>query len=178
MRLSKSAYYGDFIVYPLAVTLLAATAARSATPRLLEWVMSLAGGASLWTLMEYFIHRLVLHKIRPFVGMHEAHHHAPRDFIGTPWWISVSTLCAAIGLPAWLAGGLNFASGLTAGVMLGYWWYGIVHHVIHHRTRNPIAVYFQELRRHHLRHHHAPTRGNYGVTTPLWDILLGTRLSR
>ncbi|MBT6450478.1 MAG: hypothetical protein HOK62_07150, partial [Verrucomicrobiales bacterium] len=32
------------------------------------------------------------------------------------------------------------------------------------------------LRRHHLTHHAHGHTGNFGVSTPLWDWLLGTRL--
>jgi len=176
MRLSKFAYYGDFFVYPLAVVLLAVVAARQAGPAVFTWIVALAGGILLWTVMEYLIHRLFLHAIGPFVSVHHQHHAAPREYIGTPWWISVAVFSAGIGLPAWLAGGPTVAGGLTAGVMLGYWWYGIVHHVIHHRTQTPIPGHFHARRLHHLRHHHGPARGNFGVTTSLWDIVLGTRI--
>jgi sterol desaturase/sphingolipid hydroxylase (fatty acid hydroxylase superfamily) len=178
MRLNKFGYYGDFVVYPLAVAALAAGAVRVGPLLQAEWISALGGGMVLWTLMEYLIHRLVLHRPGVFMRMHEAHHAEPRGYIGTPWWISVSTLCMVVGLPAWLGGGLNFAGGLTAGVMVGYWWYGIVHHVIHHRTRTPLAGHFHALRLHHLRHHHGPARCNFGVTTPLWDVLLRTRVDR
>jgi len=28
-----------------------------------------------------------------------------------------------------------------------------------------------------MRHHHSPKRGNFGVTTPLWDYVFGTAIS-
>ncbi len=67
--------------------------------------------------------------------------------------------------------GLLLASAIT----LGYIAYGLSHFSIHHvRFKQPW------LRRwagsHHVHHYHP--HSNFGVTTPLWDILLGTRYVR
>jgi len=59
--------------------------------------------------------------------MHGLHHASPLALIGTPSWISVVVLSVTILVPAWLCLGFNVADGLTVGVMLGYWWYGVVH---------------------------------------------------
>jgi sterol desaturase/sphingolipid hydroxylase (fatty acid hydroxylase superfamily) len=111
-----------------------------------------------------------------FSPMHATHHAAPLDLIGTPTWISVAVWCGAILLPAWIWLGFNEANGLTVGVMLGYWWYGIVHHVIHHRAHESSSAYFDALRAWHMRHHHSPKRGNFGVTTRIWDFVFGTAI--
>jgi sterol desaturase/sphingolipid hydroxylase (fatty acid hydroxylase superfamily) len=113
-----------------------------------------------------------------FSPMHSLHHGAPLDFIGTPSWVSVTVWVSVILLPLWWWVGFNVANGLTVGVMIGYWWYGYVHHVIHHHTRKPSSAYFSELRAWHMRHHHSPKRGNFGVTSPFWDYVFGTAISR
>jgi sterol desaturase/sphingolipid hydroxylase (fatty acid hydroxylase superfamily) len=60
--------------------------------------------------------------------------------------------------------------------MIGYWWYGIVHHVIHHRANKSAPGYFNDLRTWHMRHHYSPKEGNFGVTTPVWDHVFGTAI--
>jgi sterol desaturase/sphingolipid hydroxylase (fatty acid hydroxylase superfamily) len=177
MQLSKISYYSDFIVYPVVlVALTAVNFDRAARPSGAEWVFAALAGLVLWTLMEYALHRIALHRMPYFSPMHGEHHAAPLALIGTPSWVSVSVLSAAFLLPAWYWLGFNVADGLTVGVMMGYWWYGIVHHVIHHRANSAEPSYFNELRAWHMRHHYSPKRGNFGVTTPLWDYAFGTAI--
>ena len=178
MRLGKLGYYGDFLVYPLIVVILGvALVRRNTAGHQTGWAACVLGGAALWTLLEYLIHRTFLHRGGVFTVMHAEHHAFPRAYIGTPAWISVPTFTLLVAAPAWLRGGGNVAGGLTGGIMLGYWWYGVVHHVIHHRTALPFARYFSRLRRHHQLHHHSAIGGNFGVTTVMWDVLLGTTIA-
>ena len=74
-------------------------------------------------------------------------------------------LSLAFLFPVWCFLGFNVADGLTVGVMFGYWWYGVVHHVIHHHANTSSPSYFNELRAWHMRHHYSPKSGNFGVTT-------------
>jgi sterol desaturase/sphingolipid hydroxylase (fatty acid hydroxylase superfamily) len=177
MQLSKLSYYSDFVVYPLVLIALAAPAFNHASwTSGTEWFGAAIAGIFFWTLMEYALHRIALHRMAYFSPMHALHHGSPLAFIGTPTWMSVSILCLAILAPAWFCFGFNVADGLTVGVMLGYWWYGVVHHVIHHRANGSSSSYFSNLRAWHMRHHYSPKSGNYGVTTPLWDYVFGTAI--
>jgi len=177
MQMSGVGYYGDFVVYCAIVVGLTACALPAAHGWMLwEWLVALAAGTGAWTLIEYLLHRFALHGF-PFLSqMHAGHHRAPRALIGTPSWISVLVLFGVVFLPAWRAGSLAVACGLTAGVAGGYVWYGIVHHVIHHRRPRPLAVRLVGLVHYHLRHHYATRPGNFGVSTPFWDRVFGTRL--
>jgi 4-hydroxysphinganine ceramide fatty acyl 2-hydroxylase len=78
--------------------------------------------------------------------------------------------------PTWFWLGFKLADGLTVGVMAGYWWYGVVHHVVHHHANSSSPSYFNDLRAWHMRHHYSPKRGNFGVTTPIWDYVFGTTI--
>ena len=177
MQLSKFSYYSDFVIYPLVVALLTAMSiAHLSWQSGGEWLGACVAGLLLWTLMEYVLHRIALHRVAVFSQMHGLHHASPLAFIGTPTWISVSVLGTGILVPAWWALGFDAADGLTSGVMLGYWWYGIVHHVIHHRSDKSSPAFFNDLRAWHMRHHYSPKSGNFGVTTPLWDHLFGTAI--
>jgi len=177
MQLSKFGYYSDFVVYPAVVVTLAAVGVFHITWRgAVEWVGAALAGLVLWSLMEYTLHRNALHRWRYFSPMHGLHHATPLAFIGTPTWMSVSILSVGIFIPAWWGFGFNVADGLMVGVMSGYWWYGVVHHVIHHATDRTSPGYFNDLRTWHLRHHYSPKSGNFGVTTSVWDHVFGTAI--
>ena len=178
MQLSKFSYYADFFIYPIVCSGWAAASVRGlAWVGVAEWFCTLAAGMLLWTLLEYILHRIVLHGATRFAPLHAEHHSSPLALIGTPTWISMLVLGGVIGIPAWACCGYSIASALTIGVMLGYWWYGIVHHVIHHGAHERSTVHFGELRAWHMRHHYSPKSGNFGVTTGLWDYVFRTAIS-
>ena len=177
MQLSKLSYYSDFVVYPLVlITLTAVNVSQVTRANVAEWLGAGLAGLVLWSFAEYVLHRIALHRMAYFSPMHSEHHAAPLALIGTPSWISVAVLSLAILVPAWLCAGFNIADGLTIGVMAGYWWYGVVHHVIHHGANTSSPSYFNDLRAWHMRHHYSPHGGNFGVTTPLWDYVFGTAI--
>jgi len=177
MQLSKTAYYADFGVYALSIGVLATTGCLSGdwTQRV-QWLAAAATGLAAWTLIEYALHRFVFHGMAGFSVLHGRHHTAPRAFIGTPTWASLSVLAFAIFWPAWRTVSLNVASGLTAGVMLGFFWYGLVHHAIHHRKPRVLALRIMIASHRHMRHHYSAQLGNFGVTTSFWDRVFGTAL--
>jgi len=176
MQLSKAGYYSDFVVYPILVIALLGVASPHATwMGAREWLSGWIAGSVLWTLLEYGLHRVALHRMRLFSPLHARHHCAPLDYIGTPTWLSISVWLGAVLLPMWVLAGFAVASGLTVGIMLGYWWYGIVHHMIHHRAKSSLS-YFAVRRAWHMQHHYSPRRGNFGVTTTMWDHVFGTAI--
>ena len=178
MRPSKLTYYADFVVYPVVIVGLAAVGAVHSTWHSLPaWLCLAVVGFLIWTLLEYILHRAVLHQKTYFAPMHGEHHAAPLSFIGTPPWVSVSVLTAIFLLPVWRWAGFDVADGLTVGVMTGYWWYGVVHHILHHHANTSSPSYFNRLRAWHMRHHYSPKGGNFGVTTPLWDRVFGTTIN-
>jgi len=67
---------------------------------------------------------------------------------------------------------LQFALLLTGSLAAGYSAYGLSHAAIHNmRFQSRLSKRWAAI--HHIHHYH-PDK-NFGVTTPLWDILLGTR---
>jgi sterol desaturase/sphingolipid hydroxylase (fatty acid hydroxylase superfamily) len=177
MRLSKGGYFADFVVYPPVAVMLMATAVRPGSP--LSWresILVCVAGVAVWTLLEYIIHRVVLHEVRYFATMHEMHHDDPGDFVGTPTWLSLGMICSGALLPLWWETGFALASAFTAGLMLGYLWYVGVHYMIHHWRIEP-GTYLYRRKRHHALHHHAQLECNFGVTTSFWDRVFGTRFA-
>ena len=169
MRLSKTGYYADFVVYPLLLVVLGWAAFRTtASNQRWEGLLVFVAGVFLWTLLEYLLHRHILHRLKPFKGLHDLHHARPTDLVGTPTWLSVS-LFAGLALLLWGSTDAGLAGGLTAGLMLGYLWYVSVHHAVHHiKARSGSWLYRAKLR--HAMHHQPGRPCNFGVTTGLWDV--------
>jgi sterol desaturase/sphingolipid hydroxylase (fatty acid hydroxylase superfamily) len=173
MRLSKAGYYADYVVYPVLLLPLAAVAVVDRTlEERAAWCIALCGGVIAFTLLEYLTHRVLLHGVPPFSGLHDVHHRSPTADIGIPTWLSAA-FGGAVFASLYLGAGLNLASGLTAGLILGYLWFGLLHHAVH-RWRARDGSYLHRAKRRHSRHHHERQPGNFGVTTAYWDRLFGT----
>ena len=129
-------------------------------------------GLALWSLLEYGLHRYVLHGLRPFSTWHAEHHRRPTARIYSPTFVSVALIGALIYLPMWLFLGVWPACALAFGVLSGYFAYSVTHHAVHHRSA---ADRWWLRRRHwHVLHHARPRDpmarpGYYGVTSAFWD---------
>lgn len=130
-------------------------------------------GLAAWTLVEYLLHRFVLHGMAPFKDWHAEHHQRPRALIGTPTVLSAALIASLVFLPALLLSDLWRALALTFGLLTGYLVYAIVHHATHHWRAE--YAWTRMLKRHHALHHgKAGMPSRYGVTSPLWDIVFRT----
>lgn len=177
MRLSRVGYFADFVVYPTLLASLSWTTLRHALPtQRADWMLAAGAGLAAWTLLEYLLHRYVLHHAIPFRGMHALHHASPAALIGTPTWVSVALIGGLVFLPLRHELQAYVANGATAGLMLGYLWYVGVHHAAHHLRARPGSYLFQAKQRHAL-HHHSRQPCNFGVTTALWDRVFGSARS-
>jgi len=174
MRLSKAGYYADFLVYPpLILAMVAAVLARPASLSWVDWLVACLVGVAMWTLLEYLFHRFVLHQVRFFAELHDMHHEDPHGFVGTPTWFSAGVIGFGVLAPLWWNLGFDIASGVTAGMMLGYLWYVTVHHIVHHWRIEPSSYFYRAKRRHAL-HHYGRQPCNFGVSTAFWDRVFGT----
>lgn len=144
----------------------------------------LAGGALAWSFVEYWLHRLFFHmradtdarRVTAFI-VHRHHHVAPADRARL-----VATPLQSGGLALLLFGLYGLAAGpvarwpLLAGTLLGYLGYELAHYSAHHRR--PRSALGRALRRHHLRHHFGDGARDFGISTPLWDVVFGTLSKR
>lgn len=141
-------------------------------------------GILTWTLLEYLIHRYIFHwrpknKIikNAFESIHLYHHRNQED----QGVITSGPLSALF----WSA--LNFSlyyvilkdtslvSLIMVGLTVSYYSYEWVHYLVHHKIyTSGIMKYLQD---YHLIHHEK-WAGNYGQTSPIWDIIFSTRLDR
>lgn len=166
---SLSEYRADFVAYGAAWLSLLAYLALGA-PQPMRWsIVGLSvAGISAWSLVEYVLHRFVLHGLRPFSDWHTAHHRHPNALICTPTLLSAALIVSLVLLPALALTDLWHACGLTFGMLSGYLAYTLTHHAMHHGRA--ARRWFPGRRRSHALHH-AAARGHYGVTSPFWDIV-------
>lgn len=130
-----------------------------------------------WTFLEYVIHRWGGHDRRfkrtPF-GIEHIRHHVEGNYFSPSWKkLVVAVIAAAIvGTPAIAIGGLAGGTAFTAGLVVCYAGYEIIHRLDH--VIPGVGPYGRWARRHHFHHHFVDGRTNHGVTTPLWDLVFGT----
>lgn len=174
IKMSPGMFYLDFVIYPvlILVCLLLTFTAAPPPPALLSAGVVLSGYVA-WTLVEYGLHRLVLHHLPRLEAIHHAHHDAPKDLIGTPTVVSVAAFIGLGFAPAVALIGLRGASAWMAGLLTGYLFYVLAHYAVHHfgtgRSR-----WLMKLKRHHALHHYRDGQSNFGVTTRIWDRVFGT----
>jgi sterol desaturase/sphingolipid hydroxylase (fatty acid hydroxylase superfamily) len=131
-------------------------------------------GVVSWTLVEYAFHRFLFHgskSPRSFREGHGRHHVAPMDRLALPFFVPPLVGLAFLGAASAVLG-VNLGVLFTGVNAAGYVAYGSVHHLVHSGAQVPPLP---SLRAVHEVHHRRPNR-NYGVTTPLWDVILGTWL--
>jgi sterol desaturase/sphingolipid hydroxylase (fatty acid hydroxylase superfamily) len=173
MQLTRVGYFADFYVYPLMAVTLGAVALSLTPGRWPALGLALLVGLGGWTLLEYVMHRWIFHRAPGIRALHDAHHDDPKALIGTPTWLGVTVILAFVWTPSVWVAGLPIGCSFTAGLVLGYLGYVAVHYGTHHwhvGTRG----YFSRIKRRHAIHHHVAGRGNYGVTTSLWDHVFRT----
>ena len=173
---SKAAYRFDLGIFGAASAgaLLVIMGPRA---KLTEIIACAALGLASWTLIEYGLHRFVLHGVRPFSSWHAAHHRRPAARIYSPTLVSVTLIAALVYLPAWLISGPWPACAVTFGIVAGDFCYAITHHAIHHWVAE--GGWIRGRKRwhglHHARRHDLLGRpGYYGVTTSFWDYVWRT----
>jgi dihydroceramide fatty acyl 2-hydroxylase len=169
------------IFLPTSVVLFVLGAKRLTTG---ETVGLVASGWLFWTLMEYWIHRIVFH-FEPESGpgarfhwiIHGVHHDHPNDPLRLvmPPSVSVPLAAAFYGLFV-LVLGTDAGNVFAAGFLLGYLVYDMTHYYLHHFT--PKTRFGRVMRELHMRHHFQDDSRGFGISAPFWDYIFGTPLRR
>ena len=169
-------YFAEFLIFPPLIIIATAIAFLGPNPPYpLTWAAVFAAGLALWTLIEYLLHRFVLHHAPLVSALHERHHTNPHDPVGTPVWASALSALFFFVLPSWGLLGFELATAAVAGMATGYLLYVYCHYAAHYGRPEP-GSYFYRLRVRHARHHHLSDEGNFGVITSFWDRVFGTAL--
>lgn len=140
-------------------------------------------GIGAWSFTEYVIHRWFMHaELGPAIasrGHLDHHRHPTRRPLASPLslmmtlLVGLGVLCpvgawlaTAVGAP-WFTGALVGLSGIAT-----YLVYERVHFRAHFRPARTRYARWQQRR--HLQHHASSGTTNFGVTSPLWDLVFGT----
>ncbi len=185
------------IFWPVIVTLLLTARTGPAATGML-----VLAGLAVWTLTEYILHRFAFHApeaimeethriaaalapdeavipalpslrhVTYFIA-HGVHHEYPSDSsrLVLPPAVSVPLAVIFYGLFR-LAFGALASPGIFAGFITGYLIYDTVHYAVHHPGL-PTA-WGRFLKRRHAHHHFVDPDHDYGVSSPIWDWVLGT----
>jgi dihydroceramide fatty acyl 2-hydroxylase len=137
-------------------------------------------GIAIWTLTEYWLHRLLFHWEPSFRGgdrlhfiIHGIHHDHPNDAMRLVMPPAVSIPLAALFLGLFvLVFGAPEAFPIFSGFIAGYLAYDYTHYHVHHHT--PKTKLGKRLREQHMRHHFQDHRYGFGVSSPLWDVVFNT----
>lgn len=157
-RLTKLEYYTDFVLTPSITACLIWTS----TPTPL-WFLSVLFGFLGWLFVEYAFHRWILHTV--LHPVHKLHHENQQDYIAIH-----PVLSLVLYLSLW--GILGFGSSpVMIGYSLGYILYSIFHTMFHYTIIRPGHPLYR-LKMNHATHHRKNT--NFGVTSPIWDLILRT----
>jgi sterol desaturase/sphingolipid hydroxylase (fatty acid hydroxylase superfamily) len=143
-------------------------------------------GLFVWTLAEYTLHRFVFHfdprtswQERLSFIFHGVHHAQPmsKTRLVMPPALSIP-LALLFYAGFWFV--IGFALGarhwlgpVFAGTLSGYIVYDMLHYATHHFRVQ--WRWFRYIRRYHLRHHTQTPDQRFGVSSPLWDIVFGTK---
>lgn len=138
------------------------------------------GGYLLWTLFEYWLHRIVFH-FEPDEGIgarmhwiiHGVHHDHPNDPLRLvmPPSVSIPLGLLVFGL-LYLILGASYAPGVGVGFFTGYLVYDMTHYYLHHfRPRGRLG---RVLRERHMRHHFQDDTKGFGISAPYWDEVFRT----
>ena len=170
---SSAAYRLDYIVYGAAVLGLTSTLVVGAPSDMaLPLLGTVAAGVVVWSVMEYGLHRFVLHGLKPFSSWHAEHHQRPTALIGTPTLVSAPLFAFLVAMPAMVWWGVWLGTAFTLGVLSGYLAYAVVHHGLHHWKSN--SPWWKRRTLSHARHHHLMQPACFGVTTGFWDGVMHT----
>lgn len=181
-RIARHRLYPSTFLY---VAVFAAVLGFGRPASLITTASAVALGFLGWTLLEYLVHRYVLHGRfengpgvrgvlhRAFDHLHVEHHARPWDGRHVNGTLK-DTLVPALGFFAIaLALGSRFALVVVASLLLFYVVEEWVHHSVHFYAFR--GRYFRYIRSHHMKHHalRGPASG-YGLTSDVWDRALGT----
>lgn len=184
-RIARRRLYPVSAVYSVYSLAILAIALRSGHP--LTALACFLVGCAAWTLVEYLVHRHILHGrfpdgpglVRHF--LHKSFDHLHWEHHARPWdGKHVNGTIRDTGHFVLVFAALSFFAPvhtlpvLLAGILQSYVVEEWVHHSVHFcKFRNP---YFRYIKRFHL-YHHSPrgSEAGYGLTNGFWDIALNTR---
>jgi sterol desaturase/sphingolipid hydroxylase (fatty acid hydroxylase superfamily) len=172
MSRTKVNYWAEFFLdIPLGVVL-TFQGLRHHNIHAFKVLLTFLMGLFFFSFFEYAVHRWLFHgSIKIIEQGHRGHHENPKGYDALPFFLPSLVILTLTGVFVLLMP-TGYAFMLSGVMAFSYVTYGLGHFIIHHtRFHQPLA---RRWAAHHLIHHYHPET-NFGVTTPVWDILFGTR---
>lgn len=171
-NISRLNYYADWVTIPFLILAALFTDVLYHGVTLFA-ILAAAFGYFAWTFVEYALHRWAFHRF--YRKEHWIHHIRPGAYFGVPSWQTTAGWIAILG-GCWGSLGIDIGGGLFVGLASGYLAYIVVHDRFHHGSIiEGSGTYLSRRLADHRAHHDSGKEVNFGVVTPLWDVLLKTR---
>jgi sterol desaturase/sphingolipid hydroxylase (fatty acid hydroxylase superfamily) len=171
---SRTAYYA-LLAVDCVGGLLAVAAGFALGARLVVGLVAVAIAALWYSFGEYAIHRWFYHHGRSLLSaVHAFHHREPEQLLGAPFYSVV--IAALHGLAAGVLAGAPLGLVFGGAVLFSHGQQGVIHHAAHGYRHLGVLGRRSALRRHHALHHVVGT-ANFGISTTLWDRVLGTHVT-
>ncbi|WP_081867763.1 sterol desaturase family protein [Hymenobacter sp. IS2118] len=136
-------------------------------------------GLLAFTFAEYAVHRYLYHlpatspgRVKFQYTMHGVHHEYPKDKTRLAMPPIVTVFVASLLFFIFRFSFGSYAFGLLSGFTFGYAMYLFVHYAIHAYAppKNFLKVWWT----HHSQHHYRQDEVAFGVSSTLWDHVIGT----
>lgn len=144
-------------------------------------ILLVLAGIFVWTFFEYLLHRFVFH-YEPktefgqrihyiFHGIHHSYPQDPNRLVMPP---SISIPLAFLFYFLFKSIFPNsYEKPFFAGFVLGYLIYDLTHYAVHHfLLKNKLLL---KIKSHHMMHHYKNENSRFGVSSPFWDNIFGTK---
>lgn len=153
---------------------------KSDTNAFVMGLMALSG-VLYWTFIEYAIHRWAYHThfksriINYFLGSFHMYHHKDMSDrrVYNAGFLMVYFMTPAVLSPVLLVTrDPGILASLTLGLTVSYYFYEWVHFSLHYKEFE--GGYLSYIQKYHFHHHDKSPNKNFGNTSHIWDVLLGT----
>lgn len=141
-------------------------------------------GILVWSITEYSLHRFIFHftpkseigKKLHFI-FHGVHHDYPSDSkrLVMPPSVSIPLALLFFYLFEYMMGRI-LVSPFFVGFLTGYLFYDLTHYAIHHYNMH--NKYWLAIKNHHMKHHYQDSTKGFGVSSPVWDAVIGTNFPK
>ena len=146
----------------------------------IKLISLIALGIIVWSFAEYVLHRFVFHYVpdsklgqRLHFIFHGVHHDYPSDSRRLVMPPSASLPLAVIFfILFYVIVGRIYIAPFMAGFLIGYLFYDITHYAVHHFNMH--NKFWLAIKNHHMKHHYQDPAKGFGVSSPLWDKIIGT----
>lgn len=140
-------------------------------------------GLFLWSFIEYIMHRFAFHfkfkneKLKWFHSIfhlsHHQHLHDKRKY-QTLILLSLPSGFLYYFILKLIVG--NYIEPVFTGFIAGYVLYEFTHASTHKMKME--STFVKQLKQHHMHHHFLDQEKNFGVTSPFWDIIFKTQITK